>query len=153
MSSDHDQCPPFDFSSRYYHVEAGAGSCVRQSSFFEGKAVLNQGVGYSVILGFGAFFAVFTSFLVIPLQVIICESLHSRLGGNQRVLAQQNSCLAQIYAFYLCYIVTCSGVVREAICWFTPYIRVVQHRWQECQNGAYCQCHCLTGNVSMSSAN
>lgn len=37
---------------------------MRQSSFFEGKTVLNQGVGYSVILGFGAFFAVFTSFLV-----------------------------------------------------------------------------------------
>ncbi|XVF57430.1 hypothetical protein PTKIN_Ptkin06aG0204700 [Pterospermum kingtungense] len=61
MSSD--QCPPFDFSSRYYHAQAGVG-CVRQSSFFEGKAVLNQGVGYSVILGFGAFFAIFTSFLV-----------------------------------------------------------------------------------------
>lgn len=42
----------------------GGGGCVRQSSFFQGKAVLNQGVGYSVILGFGAFFAVFTSFLV-----------------------------------------------------------------------------------------
>lgn len=37
---------------------------MRQSSFFQGKAVLNQGVGYSVILGFGAFFALFTSFLV-----------------------------------------------------------------------------------------
>lgn len=37
---------------------------MRQSSFFDGKPVLNQGVGYSVILGFGAFFALFTSFLV-----------------------------------------------------------------------------------------
>lgn len=37
---------------------------MRQSSFFEGKPVLNQGVGYSIILGFGAFFALFTSFLV-----------------------------------------------------------------------------------------
>ncbi|KAK6137220.1 hypothetical protein DH2020_029037 [Rehmannia glutinosa] len=55
-------CPPFQFSAKYYHEDGG--SCVRQSSFFEGKAVLNQGVGYSVILGFGAFFAVFTSFLV-----------------------------------------------------------------------------------------
>lgn len=55
-------CPPFEFSAKYYHADGG--SCVRQSSFFEGKAVLNQGVGYSVILGFGAFFAVFTSFLV-----------------------------------------------------------------------------------------
>ncbi|XP_048327828.2 urea-proton symporter DUR3 isoform X1 [Ziziphus jujuba] len=59
------QCPPFEFSGKYYHVSGdGSGNCVRQNSFFEGKAVLNQGVGYSVILGFGAFFAVFTSFLV-----------------------------------------------------------------------------------------
>lgn len=57
------QCPPFGFSGKYYHVSQD-GSCVRQSSFFQGQAVLNQGVGYSVILGFGAFFAVFTSFLV-----------------------------------------------------------------------------------------
>ncbi|XP_022736955.1 urea-proton symporter DUR3 [Durio zibethinus] len=57
------KCPPFDFSGKYYHVHEGLG-CVRQSSFFKGKAVLNQGIGYSVILGFGAFFAIFTSFLV-----------------------------------------------------------------------------------------
>lgn len=57
-----EQCPPFDFAGKYYHVIDGA--CVRQSSFFEGKSVLNQGVGYAVILGFGAFFAFFTSFLV-----------------------------------------------------------------------------------------
>lgn len=37
---------------------------MRQGSFFDGKPVLNQAVGYSVILGFGAFFTVFTSFLV-----------------------------------------------------------------------------------------
>ncbi|PWA52396.1 solute:sodium symporter,urea transmembrane transporter [Artemisia annua] len=55
-------CPPFDFSGKYYHT-SGA-DCVRQTSFFGGKAVLNQSVGYSVILGFGAFFAFFTSFLV-----------------------------------------------------------------------------------------
>ncbi|KAK2373638.1 urea-proton symporter DUR3 [Trifolium repens] len=57
-------CPPFEFSSKYYHVSENGGGCVRQTSFFEGKHVLNQGVGYSVILGFGAFFALFTSFLV-----------------------------------------------------------------------------------------
>ncbi|KAF5198293.1 Urea-proton symporter dur3 [Thalictrum thalictroides] len=56
-------CPPFDFSGIYYEKHGG-GQCTRQSSFFEGKPILNQGVGYSVILGFGAFFAVFTSFLV-----------------------------------------------------------------------------------------
>ncbi|GFZ08620.1 urea-proton symporter DEGRADATION OF UREA 3 [Actinidia rufa] len=55
-------CPPFEFSSKYY--TASGDGCVRQSSFFGGQPVLNQGVGYSVILGFGAFFAVFTSFLV-----------------------------------------------------------------------------------------
>ncbi|XVE65442.1 hypothetical protein DITRI_Ditri07aG0181100 [Diplodiscus trichospermus] len=57
------ECPPFDFSGKYYHFHAGVG-CVRQTSFFEGRPVLNQGLGYSVILGFGAFFAIFTSFLV-----------------------------------------------------------------------------------------
>lgn len=57
------RCPPFDFSAKYYHTESG-GICVRQLSFFEGKTVLNQSVGYAVVLGFGAFFAVFTSFLV-----------------------------------------------------------------------------------------
>uniref|UniRef100_A0A7N0ZXE4 Urea-proton symporter DUR3 n=1 Tax=Kalanchoe fedtschenkoi TaxID=63787 RepID=A0A7N0ZXE4_KALFE len=58
-------CPssPFDFSSKYYRSD-GAGGCERQASFFGGRAVLGQGVGYSVVLGFGAFFAVFTSFLV-----------------------------------------------------------------------------------------
>ncbi|XP_059663113.1 urea-proton symporter DUR3 isoform X2 [Cornus florida] len=61
MASSQLNCPPFDFSAKYYGI---GGSCPRQSSFFGGKAVLNQGVGYSVILGFGAFFAVFTSFLV-----------------------------------------------------------------------------------------
>ncbi|KAI3703619.1 hypothetical protein L1987_73811 [Smallanthus sonchifolius] len=55
-------CPPFDFSGKYYQT-SGDG-CMRQDSFFGGKAVLNQIVGYSVILGFGAFFAFFTSFLV-----------------------------------------------------------------------------------------
>ncbi|KAJ0052286.1 hypothetical protein Pint_02583 [Pistacia integerrima] len=58
------QCPPLTFSGKYYHVSEDLTGCVRQSSFFQGKTVLNQGVGYSVILGFGAFFAVFTSFLV-----------------------------------------------------------------------------------------
>ncbi|KAF9617393.1 hypothetical protein IFM89_036314 [Coptis chinensis] len=58
-------CPPFDFAGSYYHTSGSdGGQCIRQSSFFQGKAILNQGVGYSVILGFGAFFAVFTSFLV-----------------------------------------------------------------------------------------
>ncbi|KAH7430306.1 hypothetical protein KP509_09G092700 [Ceratopteris richardii] len=40
------------------------GECVRQKSFFENTALLSQGVGYAIVLGFGAFFAVFTSLLV-----------------------------------------------------------------------------------------
>ncbi|CAI9784672.1 unnamed protein product [Fraxinus pennsylvanica] len=64
MASSLTNCPPFEFSAKYYDSSAGGSNCVRQSSFFGGQPVLNQGVGYSVILGFGAFFAVFTSFLV-----------------------------------------------------------------------------------------
>ncbi|KAJ8754371.1 hypothetical protein K2173_002822 [Erythroxylum novogranatense] len=64
MASTGTQCPPFEFSSSYYRVSGNGVECGRQSSFFGGKAVLNQGVGYSVILGFGAFFAILTSFLV-----------------------------------------------------------------------------------------
>ena len=56
------KCPPFDFATNYY--QNARDDCVRQTSFFDGKPVLNQAVGYSVILGFGAFFAIFTSFLV-----------------------------------------------------------------------------------------
>ncbi|KAL1552681.1 urea active transporter [Salvia divinorum] len=59
-SSPPTNCPPFEFSAKYYDADG----CVRQSSFFGGQPVLSQAVGYSVILGFGAFFAVFTSFLV-----------------------------------------------------------------------------------------
>ncbi|ONK55754.1 uncharacterized protein A4U43_C10F650 [Asparagus officinalis] len=62
-SSSSDLCPPLGFSAKYYSVSA-SGECTRQSSFFQGEAVLSQGVGYSVVLGFGAFFAVFTSLLV-----------------------------------------------------------------------------------------
>ena len=55
-------CPPFDFSAKYYN--GGGSGCERRSSFFGDTTVLDQGVGYAVILGFGAFFAVFTSVLV-----------------------------------------------------------------------------------------
>lgn len=55
-------CPPNGLNGKYYVIQGG--QCIRQSSFFEGKSILGQGVGYSVIIGFGAFFAVFTSFLV-----------------------------------------------------------------------------------------
>lgn len=64
MSSSRTKCPPLGFGGKYYSLSGDGGSCVRQTSFFDGKTVLNQGVGYSVILGFGAFFALITSFLV-----------------------------------------------------------------------------------------
>jgi len=45
--------------------------CSRDGSFFGGKPVLAQAVGYAVVLGFGAFFAVFTSFLVLLFYLIL----------------------------------------------------------------------------------
>ncbi|CAM6043829.1 unnamed protein product [Sphagnum compactum] len=56
-------CPPgLPWGGKYYSVVDGV--CTRDSSFFGGKPLLGQGVGYAVVLGFGAFFAFFTSFLV-----------------------------------------------------------------------------------------
>ncbi|KAH7414602.1 hypothetical protein KP509_14G001500 [Ceratopteris richardii] len=51
-----------DCPDHYYTILGG--SCIRQSSFFGGTPLLSQGVGYAIVLGFGAFFAVITSFLV-----------------------------------------------------------------------------------------
>ncbi|CAL5441017.1 unnamed protein product [Camellia sinensis] len=80
MASSLPNCLPFEFAAKYH---SGTGdSCVRQSSFFGGKADLNQGVGYSIILGFGAFFAVFTSFLV---------WLEKRYVGSQHTLEWFNT--------------------------------------------------------------
>jgi hypothetical protein len=56
-------CPPgLPWGAKYY-TDVG-GVCTRDTSFFGGKPVLNQGVGYAVVLGFGAIFALATSFLV-----------------------------------------------------------------------------------------
>jgi hypothetical protein len=57
-------CPPagLGFGGGYYSVVNGV--CTRDGSFFGGKPVLSEAVGYAVVLGFGAFFALFTSFLV-----------------------------------------------------------------------------------------
>uniref|UniRef100_A0ACD5U4C8 Uncharacterized protein n=1 Tax=Avena sativa TaxID=4498 RepID=A0ACD5U4C8_AVESA len=57
-------CPPpeLSFGGEYYSVVNGV--CTRDESFFGGKPVLAQAVGYAVVIGFGAFFALFTSFLV-----------------------------------------------------------------------------------------
>jgi urea-proton symporter len=57
-------CPPpgLGFGGQYYSVVDGV--CTRAASYFGEKPVLDQAVGYAVVLGFGAFFALFTSFLV-----------------------------------------------------------------------------------------
>lgn len=57
-------CPPpgLGFGGEFYSVVDGV--CTRAGSYFGGKPVLDQAVGYAVVLGFGAFFALFTSFLV-----------------------------------------------------------------------------------------
>jgi hypothetical protein len=56
-------CPPpgLGFGGEYYSVVDGV--CTRAASYFGGKPVLSQAVGYAVVLGFVAFFELFTSFL------------------------------------------------------------------------------------------
>ncbi|CAI7926153.1 unnamed protein product [Closterium sp. NIES-53] len=56
-------CPPDGFGLPQFFYN-NSGSCAQQTSFFDGQPVLSVGVGYAVVLGFGAFFAVFTSWLV-----------------------------------------------------------------------------------------
>jgi len=47
------------------HVEGEyAGMCVKQTSFFGGTPLLDEGVGYAIVLGFGIFFSIVTTFLV-----------------------------------------------------------------------------------------
>jgi SSS family transporter len=41
-----------------------AGMCVKQDSFFGGTPLLDEGVGYAIVLGFGIFFSIVTTFLV-----------------------------------------------------------------------------------------
>ncbi|KAL6642363.1 hypothetical protein ACP70R_020544 [Stipagrostis hirtigluma subsp. patula] len=67
-------CPPagLGFAGEYYTVVNGV--CSRASNFFGGRPALEQAVGYAVVLGFGAFFTIFTSFLV---------WLEKRYGGSQ----------------------------------------------------------------------
>ncbi|KAF0930851.1 hypothetical protein E2562_035427 [Oryza meyeriana var. granulata] len=57
-------CPPaeLNFGAEYYSVVNGV--CSRAGSYFGGRPALTQAVGYAVVLGFGAFFALFTSVLV-----------------------------------------------------------------------------------------
>eukprot|EP00270_Netrium_digitus_P009623 TRINITY_DN2933_c0_g1_i1.p1 TRINITY_DN2933_c0_g1~~TRINITY_DN2933_c0_g1_i1.p1 ORF type:complete len:727 (+),score=169.16 TRINITY_DN2933_c0_g1_i1:137-2317(+) len=57
-------CPPGNVGDHRYYYTGPNGECMRQQSFFGGKPLLSQGIGYSVVLGFGALFAVLTSFLI-----------------------------------------------------------------------------------------
>jgi len=59
-------CPVDLPGLKYYSVIDGV--CTRQESFFGGKPLLSQGIGYAVVLGFGALFALVTSFLVQPIH-------------------------------------------------------------------------------------
>lgn len=70
-------CPPpgLGFGGEYYSVVDGV--CSRDGSFFGGKPILSEAVGYAVVLGFGAFFALFTSFLVLLAYLI--PLTHGRL--------------------------------------------------------------------------
>lgn len=126
-SSSPTNCPPFEFSAKYYHVDGG--SCVRQSSFFGGQPVLNQAVGYSVILGFGAFFALFTSFLVLFYSHLLLDFFQ----------------FLSICIFYISWFLGL-GMVGKEVRRFAPYIRMVQHSWEERQDRPYRQCHCFSGN-------
>lgn len=55
-------CPADLPGAQYYSIINGV--CTRQQSYFGGKPLLSQGIGYAVVLGFGALFAVLTSFLI-----------------------------------------------------------------------------------------
>lgn len=67
-------CPAGLPGAQYYSVINGL--CTRQDSYFGGKPLLSQGIGYAVVLGFGALFAVVTSFLVIT------KGLHGLIGTH-----------------------------------------------------------------------
>lgn len=127
-------CPPFQFSAKYYHyqVSENGDGCFRQPSFFQGKSVLNQGVGYSVILGFGVFFAVFTSFLV----TLHCLFHFFSPFFLKFFLLFIDQCSTVIV--YMNLLLLGSGMVRETICWVSSYIRMVQYCRQECQNRTNC---------------
>mmetsp|Transcript_8216 Transcript_8216/g.11091 ORF Transcript_8216/g.11091 Transcript_8216/m.11091 type:complete len:80 (+) Transcript_8216:125-364(+) len=41
----------------------GVMLCAKDKDFFGDEPLLSEGVGYAIVLGFGAFFSVFTTFL------------------------------------------------------------------------------------------
>ena len=54
------------------------GQC-RATSFFNGQPPLSEGAGYAVVVGFGAFFSIFTTILVF---------LDYRFGGTKQTSEQ-----------------------------------------------------------------
>jgi hypothetical protein len=94
-------CPPPGYpGAEYFSIIDGV--CTKQTSFFGGKALLSQGIGYGVVLGFGALFAVVTSFLVPPPPhlnpiITIASSLHSPLAASVSEISQISSIIALLF--------------------------------------------------------
>jgi len=59
----------------------------RATSFFDGQPPLSQGSGYAVVVGFGAFFSIFTTILVF---------LDYRFGGTKQTSEQASSITSQL---------------------------------------------------------
>lgn len=60
------------------HVAEAFHLC-RATSFFNGQPPLSEGAGYAVVVGFGAFFSIFTTILVF---------LDYRFGGTKQTSEQ-----------------------------------------------------------------
>lgn len=50
--------------SREYYTLNANGTCTKQASFFGGSAILSEGAGYGIVLGFGIGFSLITTLLV-----------------------------------------------------------------------------------------
>ena len=60
----------YDSPTPEYYTDAA--TCTRQDSFFGGKAVLPEGAGYGIVIGFGVFFSLATGIIM---------KLNQRYGG------------------------------------------------------------------------
>ena len=63
----------------------------RATSFFDGQPPLSQGSGYAVVVGFGAFFSIFTTILVF---------LDYRFGGTKQTSEQASPILHSSAIYY-----------------------------------------------------
>ena len=50
--------------AKYCTYDSAASTCSRDASFFGGKAVLPEGAGYGIVIGFGLFFSVATGIIM-----------------------------------------------------------------------------------------